>query len=421
MKIKIFLGLLVFATLLSCNTKNNVEQKEEEHEEHNESGIVILNKKQQEALDLKLDTFQMRNLTTTVKTNGQLKVPPAATAEVTAIIGGNVKKIKVFQGDKVYKGQVLLILEHPEYISLQEQFAETAHKLEFLKQEFERRKELYENNVGAGRDFQKTKAEYNTAKAKYEGLRSRLKLLNISPEKVLKGEITSTIAIKSPINGFINDTNVKIGKYVDPKDVLFEISDNTAIHADFVIYEKDVHLVKKDQKIHFTVSNKPEKEFTATVFAIEKEFEPNSRAVHIHAKINEKTNGLIPGMYVTGHLHTDGKYTRTLPNDAIVTEGTKSFIFVVDNDAMEHDDENAEHDEHGSTQEAGHEESEEHGHEPEEGSLAFKMVEIITGDKDDKYTEVKLINPLPENTKIVMNAAYYLLADMNKEETEHEH
>ncbi|HHH53716.1 MAG TPA: efflux RND transporter periplasmic adaptor subunit [Bacteroidetes bacterium] len=420
MKIKILLGLLAFATLLSCNTINNVEQKEEEHEEHSESGIVILNKKQQEALNIKLDTFQMRNLTTTVKTNGQLKVPPAATAEVTAIIGGNVKQIKVFQGDKVHKGQVLLILEHPDYIALQEQYAETAHKLEFLEKEYERRKELYENNVGAGRDFQKIKSEYNVEKAKYKGLRSRLKLLNISPEKVLKGEISSTITIKSPINGYVNEINVKIGKYVDAKDVLFEISDNNSIHADFIIYEKDVHLVKKGQKIHFTVSNMPDKEYVATIFAIGKEFEPKTRALHIHAKINGDVNGLIPGMYITGHLHTDGKYTRTLPNDAIVTEGTKSYIFVLDNEtleSMEHDDEN--NNEHEASEEHDHEEESEH--EIEEGRLAFKMVEIITGDKEDKYTEVKLIKPLPKDAKIVMNVAYYLLADMKKEETDHEH
>jgi cobalt-zinc-cadmium efflux system membrane fusion protein len=40
---------------------------------------------------------------------------------------------------------------------------------------------------------------------------------------------------------------------------------------------------------------------------------------------------------------------------------------------------------------------------------------------DDGYTEIKLLDPLPENTQIVLNMAYYLLADMNKEETEHEH
>ena len=49
------------------------------------------------------------------------------------------------------------------------------------------------------------------------------------------------------------------------------------------------------------------------------------------------------------------------------------------------------------------------------------MVEVIPGLKDEGYTEIRLINPLPENTQVVMNAAYYLLADMKKEETEHEH
>ena len=57
----------------------------------------------------------------------------------------------------------------------------------------------------------------------------------------------------------------------------------------------------------------------------------------------------------------------------------------------------------------------------EENIMAFRMIEVITGLKDDGYTEIHLINSLPENTQVVMNAAYYLLADMKKEETEHEH
>jgi cobalt-zinc-cadmium efflux system membrane fusion protein len=107
------------------------------------------------------------------------------------------------------------------------------------------------------------------------------------------------------------------------------------------------------------------------------------------------TAGLIPGMYISGHLHTDEKLTRTLPNNAFVSEGTKSFIFIEDDNALE----------------------EQH---QKEGLKAFKMVEVITGQKDDRYTEVHLLDSLPENTQIVMNAAYYLLADMNKEETNHE-
>jgi len=404
---------MAIATLISCNTKNRTADENELHEENDSEGVVVLNKNQREALNLKLDTFQMRNLTTVVKSNGQLEVPPANSADITAVIGGNVKEIKVFHGDRVSKGQLLAVLEHPDYIALQESFAEVANRLEFLEQEFERQKELFENNVGAGRDFQQAKAEYNTAKAKYEGLKSRLQLLNLSPDKIMQGNISNTININSPINGFVNEVNIKVGSYVDAKDILLEITDNTAIHADFMVYEKDVHLVKEGQKVHFTVSNRPEEELTAIIFAIGKEFEANSRAVHVHAKINEQVSGLIPGMYISGHLHTDEKYTRALPNDAIVTEGTKSFIFILDKQALE---------KHvGEENHEGHEHGDEDDDDAAENKTAFRMVEVIPGLKDEGYTEIRLINPLPENTQVVMNAAYYLLADMKKEETEHEH
>ncbi|MGV8962950.1 MAG: efflux RND transporter periplasmic adaptor subunit [Candidatus Saccharimonadaceae bacterium] len=409
MKSKIFIAFIAIATLMSCNTQNKKIAEKDVHEEILE-GVVVLNKNQREALNLKLDTFQMRNLTTMVKSNGQLEVSPSSSADITAIIGGNVKEIKVFHGDKVRKGQLLAVLEHPDYIALQENFAEVANQLEYLEKEFERQKELFENNVGAGRDFQLTKAEYNTAKSKYQGLKSRIQLLNLSPERIMEGNISNTINITSPINGFVNEVKIKIGTYVDAKDKLLSVSDNSDIHADFMVYEKDVHLVKEGQKVHFTVSNRPSEEFTATVFAIGKEFEANSRAVHIHAKINEKVTGLIPGMYISGHLHTDEKYTRTLPNDAIVAEGTKSFIFILDDQVLH------KHEQDETDKEKSHTED-----DAEENSMAFRMVEVIPGLKDEGYTEIKLINPLPDNTQVVMNAAYYLLADMKKEETEHDH
>lgn len=429
MKNKIFIAIIAIATLTSCSSNKKSGHEEEVHEENTVEGVVILNKNQQEALKIKLGTIQMRNLTTVVKTNGQLEVPPSSSADVTAIIGGNVKSIKVFHGDKVAKGQLLAVLEHPDYIVLQEQFSEVANKLEYLEKEYERQKELFENNVGAGKDYQQAKSEYNTAKAKYAGLKSRLQLLNLSPENVKEGKISNTINIYAPISGYINEVNIKLGTYVDAKDKLFAISDNDEIHADFMVYENDVHLVKEGQLVHFTVSNQPDTEFDATVFAIGKEFEPNSRAVHIHAKINKKAPGLIPGMYISGHLHTDKQFTQTLPNDAIVTEGTKSFIFIVDNQALE-TKENDEHEgyDHGTVEKADtHTENDEHSEHDDDsghnnnGEMAFRMVEVITGLKDDGYTQITLVDSLPENTQVVLNSAYYLLSELGKGETSHEH
>ncbi|KOH46184.1 RND transporter [Sunxiuqinia dokdonensis] len=306
-----------------------------------------------------------------------------------------------------------------------------ASRLEFLEMEYERQKELFENNVGAGREFQQVKSEYNSAKAKYQGLKARLQLLHLSPEKVKEGEVSNSVPIVAPINGYVNEINVKVGTYAGAQDMLFEITDNSKIHADFLVYENDVHLLEKGQKIHFTVANIPGKELMATIFAIGQEFEANSRAVHVHASLNEPMPGLIPGMYISGHIHTDENYTRTLPNDAIVTEGTKSYIFILDESLEAEEHEGHEHEavaenEEGHDHEAeeNHEEHDgEAGHDDENGGhvMAFRMIEVITGKQDEGYTEIKLLNPLPDDTKIVMNAAYYLLADLGKEETEHEH
>ncbi|MBN2635120.1 MAG: efflux RND transporter periplasmic adaptor subunit [Prolixibacteraceae bacterium] len=432
MKTKIYLAFIVIATFISCNSNQRKNTETKEHSEHEiPEGVVFLNELQRDALNLQLGIFQMRNLTTLVKTNGQLEVPPNASADVTAIIGGNVKEIRVFHGDKVKKGQELVVLEHPDYIIIQEEFAETANKLEFLEEEFARQKELFENNIGAGKDFQLVKSEFNSAKARYEGLKSRLQLLNLSPEKVKEGSISNTISIFSPIDGFVNDVDINVGMYVDAQNPLFSITDNREIHADFMVYENDVHLLKNGQKIDFKVSNHPGEELSATIFAIGKAFEPNTRAVHIHARLDRNPGNLIPGMYVSGHIHTDENRTRTLPDDAVVTEGTKSYIFILDESVEADEREGHEHEvvaenKEGQVHETevNHNEHEgEAGYEDEnEGHvMAFRRIEVITGKQDEGYTEIKLLNLLPDDTQIVMNVAYYLLADLKKEETEHEH
>ncbi|MFV0483945.1 MAG: efflux RND transporter periplasmic adaptor subunit [Bacteroidales bacterium] len=420
--LKSIIILVLLSALMSCGGGNKQgKTAEPEHEEHSEGeeGVVKLSEKQRDALGLKLGTFEQRNLTTLVKTNGQLEVPPAASASVTAIIGGNVKSIKVFQGDKVRKGQVLASLEHPDYISLQEDYAEVANRLDFLELEYERQKKLFENNVGAGKDFQQVKAEFATARAKAEGLKARLRLLHLSPEDAKIGKISSSVNIFSPISGYVNEVNISLGTYANSEEELFNLTNNQEIHADFMVYENDVHLIKVGQKIDFTVSNRPGEELTATIFAIGKEFEPNTRAVHVHATIDKNPGNLIPGMYVSGNIHTDKNYVPALPNEAIVSEGTKSYIFILDKKGTAHDDD----DSHDKAEEHEHSGNEEHSHDDKKHahSIAFRMIEVITGKQDNGYTAVTVLEALPDNAEIVLNSAYYLLAEIGKEETEHAH
>lgn len=387
-------------------------------DEHTE-GLVTLTPRQCKAIDLTLGTIQQKNLSGTIKANGQLELPPQNEASVSAVVGGNIYKINVIEGDKVSKGETLALLEHPDLVQMQTDLQNAANRLQYLKQEYQRQKRLYENEVGSGKEFQQISSEYQSAQSRLEGLKIKLQMLHLNPEQVAAGKIYRFVPVMSPIGGYIKKVNIKTGAYVAPQQVMFGVINNQHIHADLMVFEKDIFKVKKGQKVRFTVSNVPEKQMTATIYSVGKAFESNPKALHLHAEIENKEENLIPGMYVQGRIMVEDFQTQALPEDAIVTEGEKSYIFVLTKKTL------AQQSAAPTAATAGIGDGQQTHPEatPEQDSQSwtFQQVEVVTGVKDQGFIEVKPVEPLPENVQVAYNAAYYLLSEMQKGEAEHSH
>ena len=58
--------------------------------------------------------------------------------------------------------------------------------------------------------------------------------------------------------------------------------------------------LKVGQTIHFTLTNNPEKEYDADVYAISNTFEQNTKAVAVHAMVKGNKQGLIDGILTAG-------------------------------------------------------------------------------------------------------------------------
>src|SRR5690606_27471665 len=162
------------------------------------------------------------------------------------------------EGSKVQKGQTLAILEHPDFIKLQQEYVDTKNSLSYLQKEYERQKELADNDAGTGKMYQRAENEYNGGKARINSLVSQLKVLNVNINQLNRGKITASIILKSPITGYVGHIKANTGAYAEPNTPLFEIIDNSQIHCDLLVYEKDIFKVKEGQKIHFTITNMPD-------------------------------------------------------------------------------------------------------------------------------------------------------------------
>jgi cobalt-zinc-cadmium efflux system membrane fusion protein len=154
-----------------------------------------------------------------------------------------VVKIEVIEGDEVKQGEVVAYLSHPNIIQLQTDYLEAFHNQQYLEKEYERQKKLYKGGVGSGMNFQKAEADYQAKKGLVSGLKSKLKLLNINLSNLEKGNIQERVALRSPIEGAVQKVEVKTGQYVQPQTDLFEIINTHHVHADLMVYEKDVHKI----------------------------------------------------------------------------------------------------------------------------------------------------------------------------------
>ncbi|MBT32490.1 MAG: efflux transporter periplasmic adaptor subunit [Thalassobius sp.] len=388
------LFLLVTSCFSACSNHNEgADQHEEEaaHEEHegeHEENEVHFSKQQFNLLEMKVDTLPMRNISNYVQANGQLNVPPEKEAVVTAIIGGNLTSIKIIPGDKVREGEVLATMSHPDLIKLQSDYINQWNQLEYLEQEYKRQEKLFAEKVGAEREYQKIKADYQSLKGEVKGYEAQLKLLHLNLEKIRKSEIYEQIPLVSPIDGYVQQVKVRKGQYVSPQTELFELVNIEHIHLDLKVFEKDVYKVKNKQKVNFTIQALPNKTLQATIFSVGKAFETEPKAVGIHAEIENTEGLLLPGMYVRGKIQTEDARVFALPEDGVIREGSRYFIFNVQQESDE---------------------------------WKFEPVEVLTGKADEGWVEVKPLNPLDKNMQFAWNNAYYIMAEMKKGEAEHSH
>jgi cobalt-zinc-cadmium efflux system membrane fusion protein len=372
----------------ACNT--NETKQEDTHTEHTEGTMtdVMLTPQQYNALQMQADTLQVRTMSGYIEANGTLEVPPQNEAEITTAVGANVVSIEVIEGDKVAKGETVAFLSHPNIIQIQTDYLNAYSNSEFLEKDYLRQKKLYDAGVGSGANFEKAEANFKASKAKTNGLKAQLRQLNISATGIENGTIYQRIALRSPIEGFVQKVEVKTGQYVEPQTPLFEVVNTHHVHADLMVFEKDVHQLKIGQKVSFNIQSMPGKELTAEIYSIGKTFEQETKALHVHAEIENKESNLIPGMYIQGRIEANATQLTAIPESAIIEDAGKHYIFSVEK-------------------------------EGEDWSL--KPIEVITGTTDGNWTAISFLETPKPDSKFAYNNAYYIMAELKKGSAGHSH
>ncbi|MDN5289095.1 MAG: efflux transporter, family, subunit [Mucilaginibacter sp.] len=368
--------------LVSCSGNNkgkeNTSQKEPaEVVKKDKTEGLELTPEQMKTVGITIGPVEQRNLDAVVKANGQLAVPPQNKADVSILSGGIIGHISVLEGQQVKRGQVLATINNQDLIKIQQDYLAAKNNFTYVRAEYDRQKQLRDAGAGTGKSFQASEATYNAERSRIVAYESQLKQLGISPGKISNGNIVSQFPVISPINGTVGQITANTGAFVQPGTSIMEVVDNSKIHCDLTVFEKDLMQVKMGQKVSFQLTNQNNEVITGRINGVNKSFENESKGVIVHAVINNvQQKNLIPGMYVTALISVGSQMTPAVPVDAVVRSAGKQYIFVVVTN---------------------------------KGSkIHFKKTEITTGIAELGYIQIKALSSLPPDVQIATKGAFYL-------------
>lgn len=368
---------LIGFLVLGCQSKK--EEATTDAKTINES-IVALTEAQLKNASLATGNVEKKSISSVLKVNGQIDVPPQNMVSISMPLGGYLKSTKLLPGMHINKGEVIATMEDQQYVQLQQDYLTTKSRLYFAEKEYDRQKELNQSQASSDKVYQMADADYKTLRITLSALGEKLKLINVNPSALSEKSISKSVTIVAPITGFVSKVNVNIGKYVNPSDVLFELINPTDIHLNLKVFEKDITKLAIGQKLVAYTNNQPENKHKCEIILISKDLSVDEHSADVHCHFENYDKALLPGMYMNAEIEVKSNDALTLPADAIVTYEGKEYVFV----AVD--------------------------------KTHFKITEVTTGTSENGFIEIVNGNSLGAKN-IVTKGAYTLLMKLkNKSE-----
>ena len=238
----------------------------------------------------------------TARANESVNIRPQITAAVTAI--------RFEEGQWVEAGAVLLDLENSEPLA---DLAAARAALVDSESQYRRSNELFKTRVVSASQLEQLEAQRDADRAAVNAAQARL----------------DHTVIRAPFAGQLGLRRVSIGSIVDSSAVITTLDDTSKIKLDFDVPEVFLARLEKGLSVTARSAAWPDLSFSGEVVSIDTRVDPVSRTVIVRALMPNDEGRLRPGMFLTVTLLKEDVTALMVPEQAIVPERSKQYVFVV--------------------------------------------------------------------------------------------
>ncbi|MFZ2309889.1 MAG: efflux RND transporter periplasmic adaptor subunit [Rhodoferax sp.] len=265
-------------------------------------------------LGVRTEAVQLRSLDRSIRAAGRVEPDERRQFMIAPKFEGYVERLHVnVTGQPVAKGQPLFEVYSPELVSVQREYAIAAQGVASLK----------------GMD---SPAQLGMGRLVESSLQ-RLKNWDISEEQVkalvASGETRRTLTFRSPASGIVTEKKAVQGMRFMPGEVLYQVSDLSAVWVVADVFEQDIGLVKNGAKARITINAYPDQVFERKVTYVYPTLNAQSRTVPVRVELANPGLLLKPAMFAQVELPVSGRgQALTVPVSAVIDSGTRQIVLV---------------------------------------------------------------------------------------------
>jgi membrane fusion protein (multidrug efflux system) len=230
--------------------------------------------------------------------------------DITAKVADRVAAIHFSEGQQVRKGNVLIELDNME---ARADLAAAEAAASDSRSQYKRSQELFQTKALSEAQLDQLQATLLANEARVAAARSRL----------------ADRVITAPFNGRVGLRNVSLGGLVNPGAVITTLDDLSVVKLDFSVPEQFLSTLQPGLTVQAQSTAYSDSTFDGRVASIDTRVDPTTRSVAIRALIDNRDGRLRPGMFMTVKLVRPEGQALMLPEQAIVPENEKHFVYVV--------------------------------------------------------------------------------------------
>lgn len=273
-----------------------------------------------------IDSATTSNIEDALKLSGEISFSDSKVVKVFPFSSGKVLEVKVSQGDKVSKGQVLAVIKSVEVAGNYSDLSTSNNDVTIAKRQLDNEESLFKNGIASEREYLEAKENYHKALTAVQKLKEQLSI-NGGGHTNAGG----TYVITAPMGGYVVEKKISEGAFIrnDNSDNMFTIGDISEVWVWANVYETDISKIKEGYAATVTTLAYPDKVFTGVIDKVSQILDPETKVMKIRVKLKNDNLQLKPEMFANITVQNkEGQQAINIPAAAIISENGNNYVVV---------------------------------------------------------------------------------------------